>query len=84
MFDAQVVDGLRGGEAAHAPGLDVDDSASPEFEGKSGVPDRPYGFVETDGGLQFTLEACVVAIVVMRERLLDHHEFELVQLLQPR
>jgi hypothetical protein len=39
-------------------------------------------FVETDRRFEFRLQLCVIDNFVMRQRLLDHHEVELVKFLQ--
>src|SRR5574340_382546 len=51
-------------------------------DGLFGMVRRADAFVEADERLQMFLQFGMVDDVVMAERLLDHHEVELVQLLQ--
>ena len=79
-----VVNRLRSGQAPDPPGLDVDDAAGTHFERLPGVFWRVDRFVETDGSAYLSLELRVVPHVVVRERLLDHHEIELIEFFEKR
>ena len=53
-------------------------------DGLLGMMRRANAFVQADGRLQLRLQLGVIDDVVVAERLLDHHQVELVELFQPR
>ena len=69
-------------EAADPAHLDVDDAACPQLQGEARVLGAADRFVEAHRSPQLPLQDGVVADVVPRERLLDHHQVEGVELLQ--
>jgi hypothetical protein len=71
---------LASAEAGHAPQLDVDDAAGAQLDGLLGVVRGADAFVQADGGLELGLQLGVVDDVVVAERLLDHHQVEIVEL----
>ena len=77
-----IVHALRFGEAAHAAQLDIDDAAGAQSDRLLGVMRGADAFVQADGRLQLRLQLGVIDDVVVRQRLLDHHQVELVELLQ--
>ena len=70
------------GEAAHAPKLDVDDAARVQADCLRRLVRGADALVQADGGLQLRLQYGVIDDVVVRERLLDHHQVEIVELAQ--
>ena len=79
-----IVDALGFGEAAHAAELDVDDAAGVHRDGLLGVMRRADAFVETDRRFELGLQLGVIDDLVVRQRLLDHHQIEFVQAFQTR
>jgi len=79
---AQVVDALRLAQTAQSADLDVDDAAAPQIEGFARIVDRMDALVQTDRRAQLCLQPRVIDDVVVRQRLLDHHQLELIQRLQ--
>ncbi len=67
---------------ANASQFDVDDVAGVEPDGLFSVVRGANGFVQADGRGQLRLQLRVIDDVVMRERLLNHHEIEIVEAAQ--
>ena len=81
---ANVVQLLRLREPAHAPQLDIHDPARLHRDRLFGMMRRADAFIETDRRLQLCLQLRMIDDVVVLERLLDHHQMKIVELLQPR
>jgi hypothetical protein len=73
---------LASPKSAHAPQLDIDDAAGLQADRLLGVVRGANAFIETDRRFKLRLQHGVVDDVVVRQRLLDHHQVELVELLQ--
>ena len=73
----------RFGESAHAAELDIDDPASAQPDRLLGMMGRADAFIETDGRIEPGLQRGVVDNLIVRQRLLDHHEIKTVELLEP-
>jgi hypothetical protein len=84
FFLAEIVNAARGGVAADAAELDIDDLAGADFDGGASVLEIVNAFVEADGSLKVALKFGVGVDVVVAERLLDHDEEEIVELLEER
>ena len=76
---AQVVDGKRLAQSAHPPGLDVDHPARPHLQRLAGVPRREDALVQADRRLELGLQPAVVPQVVLRQRLLDQQQVQIIQ-----
>ena len=75
-----IVHALGLAESAHAAQLDVDDAAGAQADGLLGVVRGADALVQADGRLELGLQRGVVDDVVVRQRLLDHHQVEIVEL----
>ena len=83
MFLTDIVDALGFGESAHAAEFDVDDSAG--LDSIAARHDAPSGCTRRGRwAFRFALELGVIDDVIVSERLLDHHQVEVVELLQER
>ena len=75
-----VVQAFGFAETAHASQLDIDHAAGMQPNGLLGVVGRADRFVQANRGFEQGLQLGVVDDVVVRQRLLDHHQVEFVQL----
>ena len=76
---SQVVNAQGFAKPADATELDVDDAAGLQPDRLFGVMHGANAFVEADGRVELRLQRRMIDDLVMRQRLLDHHEMELVQ-----
>src|SRR5438270_9935928 len=79
---AQVVDAPSFAQATQAADLDVDDAAAAQVERLARVVDRMDALVEADRRFELGLQPGVIDDVVVGERLLDHHQVEVIHRLQ--
>src|SRR4029078_12525012 len=71
-------DGLT--EPTHSSHLDIDDAAGAKFDGSLRLPRIVKGFIQADRAFQFPLQLGMMPDVVFPQRLLDHQEFEVIEL----
>ncbi len=79
---AEIVDSARGGVTANAAESHIDDFAGGDFNGGAGVFDIVDAFVETDRRFELALQGGVGVDIVIAERLLDHDEEKLIEMLE--
>src|SRR5271155_3658952 len=81
---AEIVNPARGGVAADAAELHIDNFAGADFDGGAGVLDIVDALVEADGRFQLALQRGVRIDVVVAQGLLDHDQVEGAEPLQVR
>ncbi len=79
---ANIMHAFRFRKTAHTAQLDVDDASCLQPNRLLGMVRRPDAFVQTNRRIERALQNRVIDDVVVRKRLLNHHQIELVQLLQ--
>src|SRR5579862_8682651 len=79
----QIMDAQSLAKPAYAPELDVDDPACLEPDRLFGVMNSAYTFIKTNRRIELRLQRRMIDDLVMRQRLLDHHQMEFVQLFEP-
>src|SRR5262249_21222458 len=79
---SDIVNSLRFPETRDAAQLDIDDAARAQTNGLLGMVRGADAFIEADRGFQLRLKRGVVDDLVMRKRLFDHHQIEVVELFE--
>src|SRR5690348_520762 len=69
-------------EATYTPDFDIDDAAGAQLNSGTGITAGVNRLIETDAGLELALQLGMKVKIVMPERLLNHQQAELIELLQ--
>src|ERR1035441_1529432 len=79
-----VVNLLGFGKSSHASQLNIYDASRTHSNRLLRMMRATDAFVQADGSIETSLQFRVIDDLVVSQRLLDHHEVELVEMLQPR
>src|SRR5258708_3084817 len=78
-LSAYLFDAVGLAMAANTSKFDVNDPARAKFDGMLCIRKRAHRFIQTDGRFDLFLQLGMIEHIIVRQGLLDHHQFEFVE-----